>query len=669
MSDNHHKRTFKKNTRFGVLASKLSYKYKKYRGTIKQEDKHVHLDLEKMKYRVVFVTKSPQKLDPINVDFGQNIPLPELNRHGYIFEGWFYDSSYTNPVPSILTVTGNTKIFAKWVQIMHAVTFIYKDPFGNIVQKSRNISLGGSAPAPSIEKNPIGYTFVKWNKPFDNITEPITVTAQYTINQYRVRFLDWDGISVIDDQLVNFGESATAPADPERTGYSFSRWDKPFDNIIEDIEVTAEYKIKKHTVRYFDINNNLIGNIQMIIHGEDAVAPSPPFIPGHTFMEWNHNGKNITNNTDIFAIYGQMFNVIEYVDHTNSIINNYSVTFGSVRPEDPPPLIPNYEFSHWSPSPKQITSDSEFSAVYTKIMSTLRIMVVGNGIGSARISNISPNTTTQTFTLNKLTADQNSDTISIDRTINTIGHRIDFSIFDLDSSVIEFGGLVIDDVLYDGKTSLNNDELQDANEVNILLRAKTIPGAQTSELGGPMMFSGHINMGSTAGVTRLYFDMRRMFSDKFRVYYKGNNDDYVLIADTVPENEIGVPVTTDHLIIPYEPRSNRIPGGGVYTSWHDRDRYHHTTEHRHTNGTPDYNRHDRPIGVKSVDKSDGFLISKGYLYFYYQPFNFDYSIKIEVYPKYVDSGGTVWDYEVQPPGTFDLSEVPQEIIDIVTPKG
>ena len=29
----------------------------------------------------------------------------------------------------------------------------------------------------------------------------------------------------------------------------------------------------------------------------------------------------------------------------------------------------------------------------------------------------------------------------------------------------------------------------------------------------------------------------------------------------------------------------------------------------------------------------------------------------------------MWDYEVQPPGTFGLSEVPQEIIDIVTPKG
>jgi uncharacterized repeat protein (TIGR02543 family) len=41
---------------------------------------------------------------------------------------------------------------------------------------------------------------------------------------------------------VSAGEAATAPADPKREGYAFIGWDKDFLNVTEDMTITAQYE-------------------------------------------------------------------------------------------------------------------------------------------------------------------------------------------------------------------------------------------------------------------------------------------------------------------------------------------------------------------------------------------------------------------------------------------
>lgn len=71
----------------------------------------------------------------------------------------------------------------------------------------------------------------------------VDLYAKY-LNQYTVTFVDHDG-SILRESLVIEGDSATAPEEnPERDGYVFIGWDRDFENITENLIVTALYEKK-----------------------------------------------------------------------------------------------------------------------------------------------------------------------------------------------------------------------------------------------------------------------------------------------------------------------------------------------------------------------------------------------------------------------------------------
>ena len=58
---------------------------------------------------------------------------------------------------------------------------------------------------------------------------------------WTVEFVDWDG-KVLDTQEIIDGKAATAPVSPKRVGYVFVGWDKDFSNVTEDMTITAQYE-------------------------------------------------------------------------------------------------------------------------------------------------------------------------------------------------------------------------------------------------------------------------------------------------------------------------------------------------------------------------------------------------------------------------------------------
>ncbi len=73
--------------------------------------------------------------------------------------------------------------------------------------------------------------------------ENITLDAALTINTYTVTFVDGVTNEVIANIIVQHGEAADAPEVPMHNGYLFSCWIGDYSNVTEDLTIVAEYML------------------------------------------------------------------------------------------------------------------------------------------------------------------------------------------------------------------------------------------------------------------------------------------------------------------------------------------------------------------------------------------------------------------------------------------
>ena len=151
------------------------------------------------------------------------------------------------------------------------------------VLSSQEVDSGEDAIAPA---NPTreGYTFIGWDKEFINITEDLVVKAQYQINRFEVVFKDWDG-TVLKSDSVDWNTAAIAPTNPSREGYTFIGWDKEFSQVTENMTITAQYELGENkTVTVIFANGN--DESAILSQQLTMKVPSAPSISGFTFLGW-----------------------------------------------------------------------------------------------------------------------------------------------------------------------------------------------------------------------------------------------------------------------------------------------------------------------------------------------------------------------------------------------
>jgi hypothetical protein len=69
--------------------------------------------------------------------------------------------------------------------------------------------------------------------------------------KHKVEFYDYDG-TLLKETMVKHGKAAAIPATPTREGYEFIGWSKSVKNVTEDMSVTAEYKAIEYKITYDD---------------------------------------------------------------------------------------------------------------------------------------------------------------------------------------------------------------------------------------------------------------------------------------------------------------------------------------------------------------------------------------------------------------------------------
>lgn len=121
--------------------------------------------------------------------------------------------------------------------------------------------------------------------------------------KYKVTFIDWDGSDLCEDQYVESGKDAEPPEDPKRDGYIFDGWSKSYKAIVKDTIIMATYvssgEIK---VSFLDWDGKEL-SVQYVAAGGTATAPANPTRTDYTFSGWSKTFSNITEETTIIALY------------------------------------------------------------------------------------------------------------------------------------------------------------------------------------------------------------------------------------------------------------------------------------------------------------------------------------------------------------------------------
>ena len=228
--------------------------------------------------------------------YAQKAIIAATPNDGYTFMRWS-DGNTDNP--RTIQVTSDTTLTAEFdVDTRFLVTFVDWD---RTVLSSVKVTPGEAATAPA-DPTRVGYTFIGWDKDFSSVTEDMTVTAQYQINRYRVRFFDYDD-TLLKTDSVEYQAAATAPANPYREGYTFIGWNQELDSITADLDVHAQYEFGEDRDMTIVFTNSEDNDSEIYSQSLTIKVPAAPEIEGFIFLGWQPVATLITDTITIQALY------------------------------------------------------------------------------------------------------------------------------------------------------------------------------------------------------------------------------------------------------------------------------------------------------------------------------------------------------------------------------
>lgn len=155
--------------------------------------------------------------------------------------------------------------------------------------------------------NKTGYDIVGWSSDITNVKSDLEVTPIYEIQKFNVVFKDMNG-EVVDTQVIEYGSDATLPDAPLVEGYDFTSWSVSHNNIRRDTEITARYKIKTYTVKFYNKTvsgeSYLVGT-KTVDHGQAVEAPTDVTAPKtYVINGWNQNLSEVKGDLNATVILG-----------------------------------------------------------------------------------------------------------------------------------------------------------------------------------------------------------------------------------------------------------------------------------------------------------------------------------------------------------------------------
>lgn len=190
-----------------------------------------------------------------------------------------------------------------------------------------NVTHGDTVTAPEVPKKD-GKTFSKWDKPFDNVTSDLTINAVYDVDTFTVTFKD--GEKVLETQTVEYEAAATAPDTARLSppeGMHFAKWDKDFSKVTESIEVSAVYELNEYTVIFKNGETTL--KTEMVKHGFAATAPNVYDTATKKFVGWDKSFDNVTSDLIVNAKFETKKFTLTFINFDGTTVYTAEVEYGA----------------------------------------------------------------------------------------------------------------------------------------------------------------------------------------------------------------------------------------------------------------------------------------------------------------------------------------------------
>lgn len=190
-----------------------------------------------------------------------------------------------------------------------------------------------------------GYEFSGWDKEFDKAKEDMVIKAEYTKLSYIVKFIGLND-EVLKEEIVLYGDAATAPIVADTSDLRFVGWDEEFVSVKSNLEVKAKFENNSLTVKFYGYNGELLKE-QIVKYGESAIAPVMADIDGYEFSGWDKEYNNVLSNLEVNAIFVEKVYTLTFYDGAtvlNLDVTSYKVTDTFSLPV---PTKSGYEFIGW----------------------------------------------------------------------------------------------------------------------------------------------------------------------------------------------------------------------------------------------------------------------------------------------------------------------------------
>ena len=326
-------------------------------------------------------------------------------RIGYTFAGWYSDSGFISTFSFSSAITADATLYAKWLA-NYTVAF---NTNGASPVSSQIVASGNTATQPATPTR-TGYTFAGWYSDSgftSGFSFSTAITADMTIyvkwlTDFTVAF-STNGGTAVSSQIVPDGSTATQPAAPTRTGYTFVQWcsDSPPTTLFNfttpiTADTTLYAKWVADWVVTFDSNGGSAVASKFVPPGNTFTQPATPTWTGHTFIGWCSDSPPttlfnfstvITADTTLYAKWVTDW-VVTFDSNGGSAVTFQYVTPDNTAAQPASPTRTGYTFVQWcSDSPPTtlfnfstaITADTTLYAKWTINSYTLTYSAAANG--------------------------------------------------------------------------------------------------------------------------------------------------------------------------------------------------------------------------------------------------------------------------------------------------